>query len=173
VKSPRDAQKTIEALAELYPQLFVAEGWRDHKPIKIGIAADLLDGDLLQSADKWVLGTYTTRRKYLQALVAGAPRYDLDGAVAGEVTVEQAEHAAKLLACIDALRAKKAQEVRQLRKNAVPRVWPVLAHNSRTGQRRGPSQKPKPTAPAEPRLSLAGLKAAAQARKAANLEAAR
>jgi ProP effector len=51
-----------------------------------------------------VLGGYARRVMYLQSLVAGAARVDLDGNPAGEVSAADAEHAAATLAGILASR---------------------------------------------------------------------
>ena len=51
---------------------------------------------------------YTRRVMYLRSLVAGAARVDLDGKEAGEVTVQDAEHAAARLAKILASREAAA-----------------------------------------------------------------
>ena len=54
------------------------------------------------------LTVYTRRVMYLRSLVAGAARVDLDGNPAGEVTVQDAEHAAARLAKILASREAAA-----------------------------------------------------------------
>jgi sRNA-binding protein len=54
-----------------------------------------------------VLSVYTRRVMYLQSLVAGAARVDLDGKAAGTVTARDAEYAAARLAGILASRAAK------------------------------------------------------------------
>jgi ProP effector len=152
----------IETLADLFPATFVAERWRNHKPLARGIHLDLVARGVLTPEETKVLRGYVRRRMYLGALAVGGPRYDLDGNPCGEVSAEEAASAAKAVTAIDAANAAKANAVRQavrsLRRNAAPRVWKVFP------------DKPEP-ARAPQRLSLAGLKAAAQARKAAAMEA--
>ena len=87
-------------LATRYPQTFVLEKYRPHRPLKVGIASDLLarrpelDRRKLGAA----LAAYTRRIMYLRGIVAGAARIDLDGNPAGEVTAGDAEYAAAKLA---------------------------------------------------------------------------
>jgi len=78
--------------------------------LKVGIAAEIparcpaVERRVLGVA----LGAYTRRIMYLQGLVAGAPRIDLDGNVCGEVSARDAEHAATKLAGILASREAAA-----------------------------------------------------------------
>jgi ProP effector len=162
-----DHRPIVEVLAELFPSVFVAEGWRPHRPLKVGISNDLVERGILKPDETTVLRSYCSRRLYQAALAAGGPRYDLDGNECGQVEPEQAGAAAKWLAARDAGNAAKAEQVRQsiksLRRAAKPRVWKI-----------DPEPAPAPAEPAPQRLSLSGLKAAAQARKlAANAEAVR
>jgi hypothetical protein len=74
--------------------------------LKVGIAADIrarcpaVERRVLSVA----LGAYARRVMYLQSLVEGAARVDLDGNPAGEVTAKDAEYAAAKLAGILASR---------------------------------------------------------------------
>ena len=99
---------------------------------------------------------------YQQALAAGGDRYDLAGCICGRVDPEQAKAAAAWLAALDAANAKKAEQVRRdikiARRNPASRVWKA-----------NPEPVRHPAPPQPQRLSLDGLKAAAQARKAANV----
>jgi ProP effector len=151
----------IETLADLFPAVFVAERWRNHKPLARGIHLDLVARGVLTTEETKVLRYYVRRRMYLAALSAGGDRFDLDGQPSGVVTDEEAATAAKAVEAIDKANAAKAaavrQAVRSLRRNVAPRVWKVFP------------DKPEPAPePAPQCLSLAGLKAAAQARAAAN-----
>ena len=90
------------------------EKYRPHRPLKVGIAADIparcpaVERRVLSVA----LSAYARRVMYLQSLVAGAARVDLDGNPAGEVTARDAEYAAAKLAEILASReAKRAAAV--------------------------------------------------------------
>ena len=64
------------------------------------------------------LSVYTRRVMYLQSLVAGAARVDLDGKAAGEVTARDAEYAAAKLAKILASREVKRTAAVQANKSA-------------------------------------------------------
>jgi hypothetical protein len=110
---------------------------------------------------------YTSRRAYQRAIIAGGPRYDLDGNVAGNVTDTDIEYAQKRLRVIEVhmsdAQERKLQQERQAQTHR-KRVragegWKAfdalrVARISREGVFSGP------------RLSLDGLRAAARARKA-------
>src|SRR6476619_5361926 len=105
----QDIDAALARLAKAFPQTFVLEKYRPHRPLKVGIAADIsarcpaVERRLLSVA----LSVYTRRVMYLQSFVAGAARIDLDGTPAGEVTVRDAEYAAAKLAGILASREAK------------------------------------------------------------------
>jgi ProP effector len=71
-----------------------------HRPLKVGIAADILARcpELEPRVLNATLGHFTRRAMYLQGMVAGAARIDLDGNPCGGVSAEAAEHAAAKLA---------------------------------------------------------------------------
>lgn len=149
------SQSTVETIAELYPATFTAEPWRTHKPLKIGIHRDLIAQGVLAAKECRFLRYYTHRRMYLASLVEGSPRVDLAGAVAGQVTAEEATVAAKFLASIDAARLMSAHQVKQLHQHKASKAAP---------------ERPRPTPPKAPptpkRLSLSDLKEAFRARQA-------
>ena len=101
-----DKQAALVHLAEWFPQTFVLEKYLPHRPLKIGICPDILARCpvLTRRELGTVLGVYASRVMYLQSLVAGAIRIDLDGNPAGEVSAADAEHAAATLAEILASR---------------------------------------------------------------------
>ena len=101
-----DKQAALVHLAEWFPQTFVLEKYLPHRPLKIGICPDILARCpvLTRRELGTVLGVYASRVMYLQSLVAGAIRIDLDGNPAGEVSAADAEHAAATLAGILASR---------------------------------------------------------------------
>ena len=110
----QDIDTALALLTEAFPQTFVLEKYRPHRPLKVGIAADIparcpaVERRVLSAA----LSAYARRVMYLRALVAGAARVDLDGNPAGEVTARDAEYAAAKLAEILASReAKRAAAV--------------------------------------------------------------
>jgi ProP effector len=102
----QDIDATLARLAEAFPQTFVLEKYRPHWPLKVGIAADLVERapELDRRKLNVALSVYTRRVMYLRGLVAGAARVDLDGNPAGEVSAGDAEHAAEILALRQARR---------------------------------------------------------------------
>ena len=123
-------------LAERFPQTFVLEGYQPHRPLKVGIAADLVARCVELDRRKLgaVLSAYTQRIMYRKAMVAGAARVDLDGNPAGEVSASDAAHAAAKLAEILASReakqaaAKAARRAERFAKQpAVPAAAPPPA----------------------------------------------
>ena len=118
----QDIDAALAHLAEVFSQTFVLEKYRPHWPLKVGIAADIrarcpaVERRVLSV----VLSAYAQRVMYLQSVVAGAARVDLDGNPAGEVTARDAEYAAAKLAGILASRqAKRAAAL------AISRAAPV------------------------------------------------
>jgi sRNA-binding protein len=98
----------ISVLAELFP-VFVAERWDPHRPLKIGIDADLTaTGILTPSEVEAALSSYVSRRVYLVATAAGGPSFDLNGQPVGEVTPQAADWARARLARMDARSSEKA-----------------------------------------------------------------
>ena len=94
-------------LAEQFPKTFTAEKHQPHRPLKWGIAADIAARcpDLKRRVRGTALSVYCGRIAYLESIVAGAARVDLDGNPAGEVAAEEAAHAAGKLAAALAARA--------------------------------------------------------------------
>jgi sRNA-binding protein len=139
----------IAALAERFPKAFQPDGWRQHRPLAIGVDQGIIVATGIDpKALHWALIAYTNRVKYLAAQTSGAPRFNLAGEPEGEVTEEQAEVAQKKLKAIFARREREAQKAKtekQAKRAAKP-----------------PAEPPK----AKP-LGLAGLKAAALARRTA------
>jgi ProP effector len=113
---------TLRHLAERFPQTFVLEKYQPHRPLKVGIAADILARcpELARYKLGRALGVYTGRVMYLEGMVAGAARVDLDGKAAGEVTARDAEYAAaKLVRILASRQAKRAAAL------AISRAAPV------------------------------------------------
>ena len=110
----QDIDAALTRLAECFPQTFVLERNRPHRPLKVGIAADIparcpaVERRVLSVA----LGVYARRVMYLKGMVAGAARVDLDGKACGEVTARDAEYAAaKLAKTLASREAKRAAAV--------------------------------------------------------------
>lgn len=99
----RRAERTrqfLETLMERYPRCFTPERQAVH-PLAIGIQEAVRD-DLKCDAEyadtpnwliKQALARYTHAPSYLEALIAGRHRIDLQGQPAGEVTDEARAHA--------------------------------------------------------------------------------
>jgi sRNA-binding protein len=101
----------VSALADLFRRAFVAERWQPHKPLKIGIDADLIaSGILTPSEVDSALSSYPSRRMYPVPTAAGGFRFDLDGNPADEVTPQAAEWARAKLAHMDAHPAREARK---------------------------------------------------------------
>jgi ProP effector len=110
----QDIDVALARLTEAFPQTFVLEKYRPHRPLKVGIAADIparcpaVERRVLSVA----LGVYARRVMYLKGMVAGAARVDLDGKACGEVTARDAEYAAaKLAKTLASREAKRAAAV--------------------------------------------------------------
>ena len=91
----KDINAALALLAEDYPSCFVLEQYQPHRPLKIGI-----DRDSRNAAQPWIsrergvtLRFYICRLMYLQSLVEGADRVDLDGNPVGKVSAQDAGHA--------------------------------------------------------------------------------
>ena len=151
----------IAQLAELFPNCFR----QPRQPLKIGIHNDIsarhpeLRPSLLASA----LKTYTRSLGYLETLKAGAARIDLEGNPIGTVTTADEEDAKRKIA--KAARRAAAKAIEDRKAASQPAAKPVA---ELAGQQNpipaAKSQQLAPTGP--PRVGLAGLKAAAQVRRA-------
>jgi sRNA-binding protein len=136
------AKALIEQLAERFPGFSIHEKRR--LPLKLGIHNDIIAtlGDAVSLRNlKIALHYYTSNFGYLRNIREGAPRVDLDGNSAGEVTASEAEHARQ-----------------RLEQYAKRRATTVINK---------PEQAPVAAAPAPPpgRISLSDLKTAAAARR--------
>jgi sRNA-binding protein len=162
----------IARLAELYPNCFR----QPRQPLKIGIHNDVIarHPELRPSLIASALKTYTRSVGYLEALTAGTPRIDLEGNVAGEVTATDEEDAKRKIGK-EAGRAAAKAIVPPVTQGAsqVEHVAPSLMEpRSESAPVADLPSSPvaaalQPTVPAgQGRLGLAGLKAAAQARRA-------
>ena len=149
----------IAQLAGLYPSCFR----QPRQPLKIGIHNDIITRhpELRPSLIVSALKTYTRSLGYLETLKAGAARIDLEGNPVGTVTDADEEDAKRKIA--KAARRAEAKAIED--RNAAAPAKPVA---ERAGQQKPiPEAKSQQLTPAgPPRLGLADLKAAAQARRA-------
>jgi ProP effector len=152
----------IDLLAELYPRCFCRT---NRRPLKIGICEEVISQhpEMSRHRIKRLLKTYTQCPEYWSTLTAGTPRIDLEGNLAGEVTAaDEADATRKIAKEAPGRAAAKAIEDRKVERQ--PTAKPVA---ERLGQQNPtPDAKSQQPEPAETPLGLAGLKAAAQARRA-------
>jgi len=145
----------INLLVELYPRCFCRT---NRRPLKVGIYEEVISQrpEMSKPQIKRLLKEYTQSPEYWSTLTAGTPRIDLAGNVAGEVTAADEEDARRK-------NAKGARRVAIEDRSAAgqPRAKPVA---DRAGQQNAIPETLTPSGP--PRVGLAGLKAAAQARRA-------
>jgi ProP effector len=145
----------IDLLAELHPRCFCRT---NRRPLKIGISEEFMSQhpEMSRHRIKRLLKEYTQSTEYWSTLTAGAPRIDLAGNVASEVTAADEEDAKRKIAKEATRAATQAIEDRKAESATVADLpsSPVAAALQPT------------TPPGAPRLGLAGLKAAAQARRA-------
>ncbi|WP_260524129.1 ProQ/FinO family protein [Serratia sp. PL7] len=100
----------IQRAQSHYPQVF---NRRKTRPMKVGIRADMLADaaarclPLTPKQISRAVAGLTKTPIYLRAIVAGGPRYDLNGQPCGEVTTEQQENARRLLVTLKASGKKK------------------------------------------------------------------
>src|SRR5712664_3126660 len=82
-----------ETLAERFPACFKASGPR--LPLRVGIDKDVISAapDLNEGDVRWGIKVYVREPAYLQMMIAGAVRVDLDGHPAGVVTENEARWA--------------------------------------------------------------------------------
>jgi len=151
----------IDLLAELYPRCFSRT---NRRPLKIGVCEEVISQhpEMSRHRIKRLLRKYTQSPKYWLALTAGTPRIDLTGNVAGQVTAADEEDAKRKIA----KEARRAMAEAIGHRNAAGQ--PSAKPAERAGQQNAiPEAKSQQLTPAAPlRLGLAGLKAAAQVRRA-------
>ena len=116
VSKPKPTGRRNALLERLQAEFAV---FRDYRPLAIGIHKQLMERqpDLDKNQVRTALHNHTAATRYLKALVEGAPRLDLDGNPAGEVTAEQQKQAVTTLRD----RLKKAAERRKAEEEAAQR----------------------------------------------------
>jgi ProP effector len=100
----------VDQLATLYPLCFFRE-YDLRRPLKVGIREDIIaqHPELQPSAVVSALQNYTRCAPYWSTLKVGVARIDLDGNVAGQVTLED-EQAAK----VKIAKAERRAKVREI-----------------------------------------------------------
>jgi sRNA-binding protein len=163
VKMTIKSDAHIAALAALFAAAFSAEPWQAHRPLKVGIANDLLARGVLGAHEvKAALKRYVDRLMYQKCLAAGGPRVDLDGNVAGEVSTEQRCRAERLVARIEARQLAEAKTEAESKRAVMQAAAPPSSGKGVAIPL--PAATPPPTSGG--RLGLADLKRAAQERRA-------
>ncbi|MBA8667366.1 hypothetical protein H1Q59_05610 [Holosporaceae bacterium 'Namur'] len=85
--SKEEYNKTLQLLITQFPDTFSD---KNPKILKIRIHRDLKERTTLSSNTiKYFLGKYCRTKKYKAALIETAPRYDLEGNIAGHVTLKE------------------------------------------------------------------------------------
>lgn len=87
----------------IWPAAFPARG-EPCKPLAIGAGARVCEDARFEASNrtkKAFLKIWTARPEYLDAILAGGPRYDLEGNPQSEVTEEEKAHTKKLIAAIE------------------------------------------------------------------------
>ena len=103
-------RELTEYLMETYPATFPRPPAAP-VPLAIGIHVAILDAVRERCSNntlKVFLNRWTDKPRYLDALVAGEPRRNLDGTVAGDLSEAEREVAAKALDALDVQNAKHA-----------------------------------------------------------------
>ena len=155
-------------LAECFPHALVREQHLPHKPLKIGIDADVAERcPAVSRIERSVLLHYYCKRTmYLSACVEGALRVDLDGNPAGTVSAADAEHAAAKLA--EALAKREARRVAaRAARRAVKKPATVPARAAlKPAPTIEPPSTPKPASTASPMAKRPVLRLPAARKKA-------
>jgi ProP effector len=148
----------INLLAELYPRCFCRP---NRRPLKVGIYEEVISRhpEMSKPQIKRLRKEYTQSPEYWSTLTAGTPRIDLAGNVAGEVTAADEEDAKRKIA--KGARRVAAEAIEDRHAAGRPPAKPVA---ERAGQQNAIPETLTPSGP--PRVGLAGLKAAGQARRA-------
>ncbi|RUO25718.1 RNA chaperone ProQ [Aliidiomarina minuta] len=150
------SKAVIAYLAEQFPQCFTLSG--EAKPLKIGIFEDLakrMEGDPKVSKTRLrsALRQYTSSWRYLRGVKTGTDRVDLDGAKAGIVEDEHAQHAQETLAESKA----KVAEKRKAEKPAADKTQPSDKKKPRPKPSAGKAANKSKHKKAEPELKAVTL----------------
>lgn len=98
-KNRKSGRRWLAHLAETWPQTFDLQNPR---PLATGIMSVLsaeihAAGGKGHSSIRYALKRYASHLRYIKALAAGGPRYNLKGEPEGEVTPEQQQQATETL----------------------------------------------------------------------------
>jgi sRNA-binding protein len=163
----QSAPEALAGIAAMFPACFAADQHAPHKPLKVGIRADLLACGVPKQIVVRALYWYASRPAYQRAIIAGGPRYDLDGNAAGNVTDADVEHARNKLRVIEARMSGAQERKLQRERQAQTDRERVVAEEGRKAF--DPRQAPRLRREgvfSGPPLSLDALRAAARMRQA-------
>lgn len=147
-----DLNKVIAYLAETFPNSFSVKG--DAKPIKVGIFADIAErlteeSPVSKTQVRHALRRYTNSWRYLEAVIKGGKRVDLDGNEVEDLTEEHVQHAQAQLAESKAKfqEKKKASAAKDKKSYKKPAKSvsnpPKRKSNSNNSESQGTKAKPK------------------------------
>ena len=128
---PLLVQPVLEKLFELYPHLFGAE----FLPLKLGTFQDLLalhPEVFTRETLKLALSQHTRSARYLQSVVSGQPRHDLQGAVVEPVSPEHV-----YLALLELFRRRQRRARQDLRASLYPQLIAAFKASGLTRQAYG------------------------------------
>ena len=114
-QAPR-VNPVLEKLFELYPKLFGAR----FLPLKLGVYEDLLvrHPEVFKPEElKIAMGLHARSTRYLDSVLAGHPRHDLDGAAVEPVAPEHVHHA-----ILEVFRRRQARSKEDLRPKLIARL---------------------------------------------------
>ncbi len=149
-----DLNKVIEFLTVKFPKSFTLKG--DVKPLKVGIFNDIAaqiaeDDPVSKTQVRHALRRYTNSWRYLEAVVKGGQRVDLEGNDAEPLTEEHVQHAQVQLAESKA----KFQEKKKANANKDKKPYKKPAKNVSNPPKRKAKSNNQGTKPvAEPQKEL-------------------
>jgi len=145
-----DLNQVIEFLANKFPLSFSVKG--EAKPLKIGIFADIAeqiteDDPVSKTQIRHALRRYTNSWRYLESVVKGGQRVDLEGNDVEELTQEHVQHAKTQLAESKAKFAEKRKAKNTKDKNSYKKSGKTVGNPpKRKPKSEHKSQKPKASA---------------------------
>lgn len=144
-----DLNKVIEFLAEKFPASFSVKG--EAKALKIGIFSDIAekitDEDPVSKTQvRHALRRYTNSWRYLEAVVKGGQRVDLDGNDVEALSEEHVHHAQQQLAESKAKFQEKKKAAKQKDKKSFKKPAKQVGNPPKRkpkSESKGTNQKPK------------------------------
>ena len=112
-KNRKYRRNWLARLADMWPQAF---DLNTPRPLALGIIDSIMEelnraGAGGYGAARYALKGYTSNIRYVRALAAGGPRYNLLGEPEGEVTAEQQQRATEMLKAMTEKNAMFTDEV--------------------------------------------------------------